>query len=88
MIVQEAYRKFTQQRKDLVVESCHEYDSCFVFQAVPREYASVKEAGEVFDSLYAVDKNSGEITPFKPFDMPLDEYNRGKRITIYDNHKR
>lgn len=84
MIVQEAYKAFTQARPYLEVLSCHEYDSCFVFHAVPPEFTTPDKADQVFDSLFAVNKTSGKITRFTPFDISADEYKRGKRIAIYD----
>ena len=85
MTAQEAYRIFTAARDDLVVMSCYEYYSRFVFHAVPPSYATAAKAKEVFDSLYSVVKNTGKVTQFTPFDISTDEYKRGKRITIYDH---
>jgi hypothetical protein len=85
MTVQEAYRNITKTLDKMVVMSCHEYDSVFVFHLVPPDYATKELASEVFDSLYSVSKDTGEIKRFTPFDIPLDEYKRGKRITIYDH---
>jgi hypothetical protein len=84
MTASEAYKKFTSKYDKLTVMSCHDYDSCFVFEAVPNNNAGTEAQHVVFDSLFSVDKSSGEILPFKPFDIPADEYKRGKRIRIYD----
>lgn len=83
MTAQEAYKTFMTERAGMVVLSCHEYDSCFVFQAVGSKMADNPEASKVFDSLYAVDKKTGKISAFKPFEMPIEEYKRGKKINIF-----
>lgn len=82
--VQEAYHNFTQARKDLEVWACHEYDSRFVFLAVPKTVGTLADAITTFDSLFSVEKKNGEVTRFLPTDVTADEYKRGKRITIYD----
>lgn len=85
MNVQESYKKLTEKFPERIVLSCYEYESCFVFQVVDKKYADVENANEVLDSLFSVDKKTGEIAAFKPFNIPADEYKRGKRIRIYDH---
>lgn len=85
MTVSEAYNKFVSEHEKLVVLSCYEYDSRFVFEAVSNELADAEYKHTVFDSTFAVIKDSGKIVPFKPFDIPVDEYKRGKRIRVYDH---
>ena len=82
--VQEAYRTLTSELRGMSALSCHEYDSRYVFNAVPTRYADDKDADRRFDTLYSVDKKTGEIKRFTPMDIPLGEYKRGKRITIFD----
>lgn len=84
MTAHEAHKKFTTTLKELVVIACTEYDSCFVFQAVPPKYATKELVDKVFDSLYSVSKNSGKVTRFKPFDIPAAEFERGKRLLEYN----
>lgn len=88
MTASEAYNKFISENDNLVVLSCYEYDSCFVFEAVPSNRANTDAQHMVFDSQIAVNKTSGEIAVFKPFDVPIDEYKRGKKILIKElqNH--
>ena len=85
MKVDEAYKKFTSEYEKLTVVSCYEYDSCFVFEALSSNFVGAEEQDMVFDSTFAVMKDSGKITAFKPFNIPADEYKRGKRIRIYDH---
>ena len=81
--VKEAYNIFTTARKDLTINTCYEYDSCFVFQAVPHKLANSKDSDTAFDSLYFVDKRSGKCGMFKPFDIPAEEYKRGKKVVNF-----
>ena len=87
MTASEAYNKFIAENESLVVLSCYEYDSCFVFEAVTSEHAGTEAQHMVFDSTFAVNKTSSEITPFKPFSIPADEYKRGKKILIKEMQK-
>lgn len=84
MTAGEAYKKFTSEYEKLTVISCYEYDTCFVFEAVASEHAGTEAQHMVFDSTYSVNKETGEVIPFKPIDIPADEYKRGKRIRVYD----
>jgi hypothetical protein len=87
MTVNESYKKFMSEYEKLTVLSCYEYDTCFVFEAVSDNFVDTEAQNMVFDSQFAVNKSSGEITPFKPFDIPIDEYKRGKRIRVYDYNR-
>lgn len=86
MTAQEAYKMFKQTKPELVVMSCHEYDSCFVFHAVPPSFATKEKASRTFNSLFAVDKRNNDVTAFTPLDIPTNEYKRGKRLPIFDKH--
>lgn len=79
----DAYKIFVHEHEDLSVLDCYDYDSCFVFQAVTSEYANSPLANTVFDSLYSIDKKTRKISMFKPFNISVSEYNRGKRITNF-----
>jgi hypothetical protein len=80
MTAKEAYNIFRKIRKDLVTISCHEYKTAFVFQAIPPKYVGTEEANKVFDSLYSIDKNTGQCRGFNPMLMPIEEYRNGKRV--------
>lgn len=82
MTAKEAYEIFKAKRSDLVVLSCYEYDSRFVFQAVLPKYTKVKDGDVVLDCLYSVEKKSGKFESFKPFNISVDEYQRGKKVSF------
>ena len=82
MTAKEAYEIFKVKRGDLVVLSCYEYDSRFVFQAVTPKYAKLKTGDVVLDCLYSVEKKSGKLESFKPFNISVDEYRRGKKVSF------
>lgn len=82
MTPKDAYKRFTNTCKGLTVVSCYEYDSVFVFNAV-RDKVNVNGTRPVIDSLYSVDKKTGKVLLFKPFNITVDEYRRGKEIKTF-----
>lgn len=82
MTVKEAYEIFKTKHDDLVVLSCYDYDSRFVFQAVRPKYSKLKDGDMVLDCLYSVEKRSGKLEAFKPFNISPDEYRRGKKVSF------
>lgn len=80
MIAREAYAILRNNIPNHEIASCYEYDSIYVFNVYPPDYESRKKQGEPFDSLYAVNKNTGKITTFHPLEMSLKEYKSGKEI--------
>lgn len=84
MTVQEAYKEFRHKKSELTIMSCYEYESCFVFHAVPPEFATPEKAAAIFDSLYSVNKETGSISTFRPLDLPVEERKRGRHLPIYD----
>lgn len=79
--IKDAYVIFANKIPNRKVVKCIEYDSLFVFQTVSVKFKG-ENADEVFDSLYSVNKKTKEVRNFKPFDIPLDEYRRGKEVKI------
>ena len=79
MTAKEAYIKMT-KRVPGRITACHEYDTLFVFQIVPPALILSKSTGIPMDSLMCVEKSTGAIKTFKPFDIPSDEYRRGKKL--------
>lgn len=78
MTARDAYLFFSSRNKNLLVRSCYEYDSIFVFDAIPK---TIKDRNsEMLDSLYSVSKSNGQIRSFKPYDISLEEYENGKKI--------
>jgi hypothetical protein len=84
MVLNDAYTIFLDTYKEeLKALSCYEYSSCFVFNAVPKNLANSKDASTMFDSLYSVNKSTGKIGTFKPFDMPIEEYRNGHKVATF-----
>lgn len=51
-----------------------EYENLYVFHD--------KNAGPMCNASYAVNKTTGQVTHFDPFDISLDDYNNGKTFKI------
>lgn len=83
MTVKEAYVKVTSTVKNMVVESCYEYDTLFVFNMTPPNYRPSKPNDILMDSSYFVNKKTGKVGVFQPFQIPLEEYKRGKKVMNY-----
>lgn len=79
MTVKEAYEKLTNKISGMQVTECYEYDSVFVFQLAP---AAMKNTSRLLTGLTSVDKRTGAIKTFKPFDIPFEEYQDGKQVSI------
>lgn len=82
MDAKEAYKLLMNKKPKSIIVSCFEYDTIFVF-----DIASSKTNGEtieVFDSLYSVNKYTGEIRNFKPIDIPIEEYETGEKIKLFE----
>lgn len=80
MTVKDAYKVFIKKCENMVVLSCYEYNSRFVFNAVPKKYAKSKDVDMMLDISYFVEKSTGAVGKFKPFLIPMDEYKAGKQI--------
>ena len=62
--------------------SCTEYDSRFVFQLVPKNFDTAS-GDTLFSGLYSVDKSTGEVRDFKPFHIPVSEYQKGRPVADF-----
>lgn len=76
-----AYNILISKYPDLYVRTCHEYDSAFVFNAIPSFIPDKKK--EIFDSLYGIDKKTRNIFTFQPFSISQDEYDRGVEVKSF-----
>lgn len=83
MTAKDAYAVFSKKCENLVVLSCYEYESRFVFNAVPKKHANSKDANMMMDISYFVEKSTGAVGKFKPFLIPMAEYKAGKQITDF-----
>ena len=72
MTGKEAYTIIINKFKGRVVKSCYEYKSVYVFDLSRKE-------GEL-DALWSVDKETGVVKNFKPFDIPVEEYRTGVKL--------
>lgn len=79
MDVKMAYGLIARRYKDFKIIRCFEYDTRFVFQIVPKDLDETMYDKHL-NGLKSVDKKSGSIQTFIPFDMPLEEYNNGREI--------
>ena len=84
MTAKEAYKKLMSKVITGRVAKCHEYDSVFVFQLVPKALLLTNTKSTPLDVLMSVDKNTGEVMDFKPFYITIDEYERGIEIPESD----
>lgn len=84
MTAQEAHEFLVKKYKGLVAIDCHEFDSVYVFHAVPEEIVDTDKAVLKYDSLYSIDKKTGECRGFNPMMLSPDDYNRGKKIPVVD----
>lgn len=74
-----AYLMLTEAYPNTNIIGCVEYDSIFVFQMIPMS----AEDTEYLDGLHSVNKKTGEIDIFQPFDIPLAEYKAGKEVVDF-----
>lgn len=82
MTAREAYQILKSKFPSMEITSCNEYDTVFVFQLAP---ATVKNPSRLLTGLTSVDKKTGEVKTFKPYDIPFEEYENGKEVvaTVY-----
>lgn len=83
MTAKEAYKKLVAKWPDLDAISCREYESVFAFCVIPRGATNVKDADKRFDCLCSVDKITGVVKTFKPFDIPAKEFRMGKDVKVF-----
>lgn len=80
MTAKQAYTLIKFKHPGLKVGKCYEYDSVFVFQLTPDMLRLAKNPTRMIDGLMSVNKKTGEIRDFKPFHIPVEEYQRGKEV--------
>lgn len=81
MTAKEAYAIFISKTKDMFIRSCYEFDSVYVFDAIPNTIKDKK--ANIFDSLWGIDKKTKEVFTFQPYNISDEEYARGKKIENY-----
>ena len=80
MTAREAYIKLQDKVTGVRVTKCHEYDSVFVFQINPVALYLSKNSARILDGSMSVDKLSGAVRDFKPYNLSINEYKRGKEV--------
>lgn len=83
MTVEEAYSVFKNEFPDLDAQTCHEYESRFVFNTA----SSSDITNMAIDTLYSVHKTDGSLTRFTPFDISEEEYEAGREVRISEESK-
>lgn len=82
MTAKEAYKLLQPRLTNKKVVKCTEYDSVFVFQVAPEGFT--KDPNKLADCNRSVNKTTGQVKVFQPFDIPLAEYRRGIIIPDYE----
>lgn len=80
MTAKQAYLIVKTKNPVVNVIACYEYDSVFAFHLMPHMLRLSKNPSRMLDGAVSVNKVTGEVTDFKPFRLPLDEYRRGKKL--------
>lgn len=80
MNVDEALVIVTRKFPDRSVISGYDYSSMFVFNTVKNGEKSTTGMKMKFDTAYAVDKVTREVTGFNPMHMPPNEYKNGRQV--------
>lgn len=78
MKLQEAINIFRKSRPNKKIINAYEFDSVFMFYAVNK---NTEVVGDIFfDSQISVNKSNGKVQTFQPWDIPIEEYKRGKKV--------
>lgn len=76
----EAYSLLKNKFKASEPSKCVEYNDIYVFVLEPT--ANFLK-GKMLDNLLSVNKHTGDIRTFKPFDIPIEEYKNSKEINDF-----
>lgn len=80
MTARTAYQILTEKNPDINVIGCYEYDTLFVFHVAPSNYDTSESIDDLLDSALSVNKTTGLVRDFKPFHIPMEEYDSGKML--------
>lgn len=81
MNLKEATKLFTTKYPNQKILSIYEYDSVYVFSSAPKNSKATSDEG-LFDCQTSVNKKTGKIQTFQPWNIPIDEYKRGKKLSV------
>lgn len=79
MTLQEAIKILTKKFPNRKIIAAYEYDSVFVFSLVSKNSKIDTDEG-LFDCQTSVDKKTGEILTFQPWNISANEYKQGKKV--------
>lgn len=80
MTANEAYKNLIRKWPEFSATSCVEYSGIFVFNVVPIGYEKDKRYSKRMNSTIFVDKKTGEVGVFQPFNITVEDYKSGKTI--------
>lgn len=80
MDAKSAYNSVLAKHEGFKIKECFEYKSIFAFVLEPE--TAKENAGRRILPMYSVNKTTGEILPFKPIDLPLEEFQSGRIIKV------
>lgn len=84
MTSKEAYQLIKQRNDDIEVVNCYEYKTVFVFQTIPKAVKGKVDPTKMLGNLSSVNKSTGEIRGFTPFNIPKEEYLAGVQVFDYE----
>ena len=68
---------------EMSIVSVYEYPSCYVYSMIAdrlKDKIDGTPMRKALDSTYSIDKKTMYVSPFSPFNMPKNEYKKGKKI--------
>lgn len=78
MTVKEAYKRVQNKLASFAITECYEYADLYVFTYSPNKSSDKKI--RFITMQISVNKTTGEIRDFKPFNISVEDYNNGKKI--------
>lgn len=82
MTAKQAYAILLTRNPGVQVDRVFEYDSVFVFHLSPAMLRQSLNPSRMLDGLMSVNKVTKEVRDFKPFNISIDEYRRGKELQV------
>lgn len=80
MTATEAYKKLVAKWPDLDAVSCRECSTLYIFCVIPKGANNIEMAKKRMDGLCSVNKVTGDVQTFKPFNIPVSDFRNGKEI--------
>ena len=83
MTAKEAYQEITEKYPMWELYSCREYKTIFTFRFVRAEQLELNpnmSLNNLINNTVSINKETGIIRPFKPIDIPREEFRSGKTV--------